>query len=385
MKRQLSRKHLPLQPRLWTSNLLLFFVVSSLILHPSSLLAADWPVFRGNPLQTGVAPAALPDQLEVRWRFKTKDSIEGTAAIANHVVYVGSFDEHLYALDLGAGTLKWKYKAGLIKTSVGVRGDTVYAGNADGVVHAVNAADGTKRWSYDTQTEITSGISFAGENILFGSGDETLYCLSRDGKERWKFKVPGGPVMGTPAVVDGRTFAAGCDSTLHVLNTADGKEVAGTVDLGGQVGATVAVAGNELYVGTMSNEVLAVDWKKGEVLWRFEAAQRPQAFFASPAVRDQLVVAASRDKRVHALERKTGKEVWSFATDKKVDSSPVIAGDRVYVGSFDGSLYVLDLRQGKPLQKLELGSPITASGAVADNCLVIGASDGTLFCLGAKK
>src|SRR5208282_2975329 len=38
--------------------------------------AHDWPIFRGNALQTGVAVEALPDQLEVLWKFTAKDSIE---------------------------------------------------------------------------------------------------------------------------------------------------------------------------------------------------------------------------------------------------------------------------------------------------------------------
>src|SRR6516165_10141564 len=59
---------------------------------------ADWPLFRGNPLQTGVASSPLPADLVVRWKFKTKDSIEAAVAIADGVVYAGSFDEHLYAL-----------------------------------------------------------------------------------------------------------------------------------------------------------------------------------------------------------------------------------------------------------------------------------------------
>ena len=66
----------------------------------------DWPLFRGNPLQTGVASSALPADLVVRWKFKTKDSIEAAAAIVNGVVYAGSFDEHLYALDLATGKEK---------------------------------------------------------------------------------------------------------------------------------------------------------------------------------------------------------------------------------------------------------------------------------------
>ena len=127
---------------------------------------------------------------------------------------------------------------------------------------------------------------------------------------------------------------AGCDSSLHVLDTADGKELL-SVNLEGQTGGTAAVVGDRLYIGTMSNQVLAVDWKKGEILWRFEAAKRQQPFYSSAAVTESLVVIGSRDKRLHALDRKTGTETWSFAAADKVDGSPVIAGKRVYVGCMD--------------------------------------------------
>lgn len=362
-------------------------------LAPLDALAQDWPLFRGNPLQTGVAASALPENLEVRWQFKAKDGIEGTAAIASGTVYVGCLDEHLYALDLATGQVKWTYqtdpakgtKVGPIRTSPGVRDGLVYIGDSVGVFHCVDAATGNKRWTFDTQAEITSSASFAGDTVLFGSSDENLHCLSKDGKERWKFKVPGGPVMGTPAIVGQRTFAAGCDSTLHVLDIVNGTEVSGTVDLGGQVGATVAVMEDQLYVGTMSGEVLAVNWKKGEVLWRFEAPRAKQPFYASAAATDKLIIIGSRDKRVYALDRKTGKEVWNFATKKKVDSSPVVAGPRVFVGSADGELYVLDLASGSERKRFALGKEITASPAIGENSLVIGTMDGVVYCIGAKK
>jgi outer membrane protein assembly factor BamB len=212
-----------------------------------------------------------------------------------------------------------------------------------------------------------------------------MYCLSKAGKELWKFKVPGGPVLGSPAIVGQRTFAAGCDSNLHVIDTANGTEVGTSVDLGGQVGATVAVDGDELFVGTMSSEVLGINWKKSEILWKFASAERHQPFFASPALTDKLVIAGSRDKYVHALDRKTGREIWSFATRNKVDGSPVIAGNRVYVGSFDKRLYVLDLSNGSQLASFDLGSEIAATPAVADGCLVIGTTEGVVYCLGAKQ
>jgi outer membrane protein assembly factor BamB len=129
-----------------------------------------------------------------------------------------------------------------------------------------------------------------------------------DGKLVWKFRVPGGPVMASPAVVADRTFVGGCDSSLHVLDVANGKEVA-AVQLGGQTGASAAIAGDRLFVGTMSNQVLGIDWKKQAVAWTFEAERRRQPFFGSAAVSDNLVIIGGRDKRVWALDRRTGKDV----------------------------------------------------------------------------
>jgi outer membrane protein assembly factor BamB len=350
-------------------------------------LPDNWPVFRGNALQTGVAGSKLPDDLEIVWKFTAKDGFEGAACIVNGIVYVGCEDGHLYALDLKTGAKKWEYlteKNAPIKAPPSYRGGLVYVGDGDGIFHCVDATTGKKRWTFETGGEISSGANFAGDNILFGSGDEQLYCLSKDGKELWKFKVPGGPVMASPAVVGDRTFVAGCDSTLHVLETAKGQEL-GAIDIDGQAAATAAVVGDRLYLGTMSNEVLAIAWKKPEIAWKYTPEKRQQPFFASAAVTDALVVIGSRDRRVHAIDRKSGQPVWTFQTDNRVDSSPVIVGQRVFAGSLDGKLYVIDLAKGKELKKFDLGGAIAASPAVGDGCLVVGTDKGVLYCLGAKK
>src|SRR6476661_5743137 len=138
--------------------------VLTAVLTAAAAPAADWPVFRGNATQTGVAADALPDRLAVRWQFATGGgptaSVEGTAAIAGGVAYVGAFDDHLYALDLATGKPKWKLKTGSIKAPVGVRGGMVYAGNVDGTLYCVDAATGKERWKYDAGGEVTSGTKF---------------------------------------------------------------------------------------------------------------------------------------------------------------------------------------------------------------------------------
>jgi len=348
----------------------------------------DWPIFRGNPQQTGVATSNLPDRLDILWKFSTKDAIEGTPAIANGVVYIGSFDEHLYAIDLQTGNEKWRYKAGALKTPAAVRDGKVYIGNMDGMLHVVDAAKGTKIWTYETpnQAEITSGVSFMGNKILFGCADESLYCLSEKGEKLWTFRVQGGPVLATPAISQDRTFVAGCDSTLHVLDAAKGEELS-SLDLGGQIGSTAAVAGDHLFVGTMGSSVLGVDWKQSKISWTFEPEKSRQPFYSSPAVTDKLIVIGCRDRHVRALDRAKGTEVWDFVASGQVDCSPVIVGDRVIVGAKDrtGSLYVLDLAKGTLRSKIELDGAIIGSPAVSGGRLVVATEKGTVYCLGEKK
>lgn len=350
--------------------------------QPSHGAVDDWPLFRGNLLQTGVAPGSLPEKLDILWTVKLKEAIESTAAIVGDTVYIGGFDDYLRALSLMDGSEKWAYKAGPIKAAVAVRNGVIYVGNQDGLFHAVDAATGKKRWTYETDGEIDSGATFAGEHILFGSNDGHLYCLTIEGKLVWKFKTQD-RVNGSPAVIDGRTFVAGCDGSVHVVDLAKGEEVV-AIDLGGPAGASAALDGNLLFVGTMNNQFLALDWKKAAVTWQFEAARRQQPFYSSAALSNTLVVVGSQDKRVYALNRATGKEVWSFLTEKKIDASPVIAGSRVYIPSQDGNLYVLTLDQGKEVQRVHLGGAVVASPAVAHGRLVIGSSTGVLYCLGAK-
>src|SRR5829696_267609 len=65
--------------------------------------STSWPMFRGNPGLTGVSEATLPSQMKLAWSFKTQGPVKSSAAIGGGKVFIGSNDEHLYALDLKSG------------------------------------------------------------------------------------------------------------------------------------------------------------------------------------------------------------------------------------------------------------------------------------------
>jgi outer membrane protein assembly factor BamB len=358
----------------------------ALLFLPLVLMAVDpkpagWPLFRGNPEQNGVAASQLPDKLEVLWSFKAEDSFENAVAVAGDLVYAASMDEYLYAVELSGGKQRWKEKAAPFKAAPAVREGLVFVGDLDGNLHCFDAAKGAKKWKFEAGSEV-GGANFHKHTVLFGSHDEHLYCVTREGKLVWKFRTDG-PIYGAPAVADGKTFLVGCDSMMHVIDVEKGKELS-SVDLEGQTGATAGVIGDHLYVGTMRNEVKAIDWKKSAVTWTYKAGRNSQAYYSSPAVTQKYVVIGSRDNKVHCIDRAKGASVWSFPTGNKVDSSPVVAGSKVVVGSQDGKLYILDLETGKSLQTIALDGPVNASPVVVEGKILIGTQKGTLYCFGKK-
>jgi outer membrane protein assembly factor BamB len=134
--------------------------------------------------------------------------------------------------------------------------------------------------------------------------------------------------------------------------------------------------------GTFDSEVLGVDLKARRVSWRYKDPARQFPFYSSAAVVDGRVVLGGRDKRVHAVDARSGKALWTFATQARVESSPAVVGSRVFVGSSDGRLYALDLAKGTRLWEFNAGGALSASPAVAGGRLVIGSQDGRLYCFG---
>lgn len=356
---------------------------------------ASWSSFRHDLAQTGVASSTLPTDLELIWEVSLGDQVLATAAIVGDSVYVPCLSGELVCLNRKTGARVWTYKSVEVveknsfapgfKSSPTVIGDSIYLGDEEGVFHAVDRKSGKGHWKFATGGEIYSSAAVLDGRVIFGSYDNRLYCLlEKDGSLAWQYETQG-YVHCAPAVVDGVTFIAGCDEHLRVIDIKTGEQKL-ELPLETYLIASPAVVGDMLYVGTYAGEVLAVDWKKKDVAWRYTGGESDHPFHSSAAVNDRLVIVGGRDKLVHAIDRLTGRKAWTFATRAKVDSSPVIVGDRVFVGSHDGNLYALGLSDGQERWKFNAGKPISAGPAVGEGVLVVGSEsrDGKVYCFGKK-
>ena len=122
-----------------------------------------------------------------------------------------------------------------------------------------------------------------------------------------------------------------------------------------------------MFVSTPQNQVLALDAKSGELLWRYKRDLPEDLFQLHPTNRgvglyDDKVYLATLDAHVVALDAKTGKVVWDQTVEdyKKgyyMTLAPLVAKGKIMVGVSGGELGIrgfvqaLDARTGSSAWK----------------------------------
>ena len=75
------------------------------------------------------------------WSYATGGMCDSSPAVANGVVYVGSGDDNVYALNASTGAMLWRYPTGgFVYSSPAVANGVVYVGSEDGNVYALKPA-----------------------------------------------------------------------------------------------------------------------------------------------------------------------------------------------------------------------------------------------------
>ena len=228
---------------------------------------------------------------------------------------------------------------------------------------------------------------------------------------KWKFRA-GGPIVSSPAVLDGTVYFGSADHNVYALDEASGA-LRWKFATRGRVTSSPAVVGDTLYIGSFDGNLYALDARNGQLRWKFatEGERRFSArhlhgaepaaevmpdpfdiFLSSPAVSGRLVFFGSGDGNVYALAADSGALRWKFHTGNVVHASPAVADGTVYVGSWDSYFYALDAASGRELWRFKTGEDpkinnqvgIQSSAVVADGVVYFGCRDSNLYALDAR-
>lgn len=278
--------------------------------------------------------------VEPLWVFECEDEIRGTPTYHDGMIYVGTYDNNLYALDAETGGFIWKYP---------------------------------------TDGGIVSKPAVYENNIYFGSEDNRLHVIStHSGQVVWTYFADG-PIRSSPTISDRHVFFGSDDSNLHIVNAATGRRAV-KIDLGDPIRSTPLVYGDSIYVGTESGDFFSIDFQ-GKIKWRSRAKR---AITSSPTVANDVIYFGSIDGLLYAMDAITGWGIWRFRMKKGTISSPYVSGNHVYIGSADESIYCIDIRLNKEVWSYETNHQVCSSPIVYNNGVYCGSVDGNLYCLDEK-
>jgi outer membrane protein assembly factor BamB len=204
---------------------------------------------------------------EEMWNFRSAREREdgffcSSPAVADGMVFFGSFDFNIYALNASTGSLIWHYPTGwMVSGSPTVSSGIVYIGSTDGIFYALNATTGEVIWTHAKGLPDPAGYGGASairEDIVYVSANGVVRALNASsGYLIWE-RLTGGGSFTSPAVADG-----------------------------------------VLYIGSLDENVYALDAITGEVVWNYATGSY---IYSSPAIAYETLFICSRDDFIYALK-----------------------------------------------------------------------------------
>lgn len=351
------------------------------VVNKINVSTAPWLHFRGNAGLSGVSSGNISDSLKLLWTFKTGGSCISSPVTDGKNVYIGSLDSALYSIDIITGNQSWKIKLDdEIEASPLIFEEMIFIGDLDGNFYSINKTSGKVNWRFKAEGvrgKIVGSANILEEKrqVIFGSHNDTLYCLNADdGQVVWKYGSDS-YINGTPAADGANIVFGGCDAYLHVINVSDGSPL-GKINVESHIAGSAVLKDSFAYVGNYGRKLLGIDIRTMRISWVYTSSGRQEPFFASPALIDTFVIAPSRDKFIHCVSSVTGNLIWKFAAKGAIDSSPVIAANRVIAGCEKGFLYLLDLKTGSHVNSVDIGGSVSGAPLVSGGMIIVGDDNG---------
>lgn len=371
----------------------------------------------GNTLdgtrRAGPSPitAVTVGQLREAWRFTAGGPVTGTPAVADGVVYIGSYDGRLYAIDARSGQQRWRYATGAkaferdmkvplgISGSAAVAGDLVIVGDADAVIHAIDRQTGEVVWRTSVETAPNGSIwssPVVWEDTVFvgvasvakeaGSRGSVVALDRAIGAIRWQTYM-------TPAGVDG--------AGVFAVPAIDPERRLVYVATQNAYTAMPAPCGHVI-------SMVALDASSGDIRWSFAAPPNdgrtsPTAdvgISASPGLvsveidgrQRDLVIEGQKSGALWARDRETGEPVWRTTISPPgplggMEGTAAIGPDGIVVpatrwAAWDapasGLVSGVDPVDGRVRWTIDLDRPAAAAATIVNDIALFATLDGVL-------
>jgi eukaryotic-like serine/threonine-protein kinase len=318
-----------------------------------------------------------------------------SSAITDRVVYICTrqidslalnnpiLNDHLIALELQSGQQKWQFKLSqqppfslslnfaLSSSAPVVAKEVVYIGSYDGHLYALDVSSGDLAWRLKTTNDMALSSPAVKEDILcVGSNNGYLYAINLTTKqEKWKFEIGGvSPfIIPVPVIANERVYVAGSDHQLYVLNLDDG-QLLWTFSLGNIPLSRPAITNQIICIAGNNGYLYALNIDTGKQLW---ISRLDDKFSWSDPIINQETVYISSQGCLRAIDLQTGNPLWQFQTPL---SDQWVLNPRIWFFGLASQLAKVFSRNINGME--QFSEPV-----IADGVIYVGCSNGYLYAL----
>ena len=326
-----------------------------------------------------VIPASAAKQPAASgWKIEF-DGSDSSPVIANGVLYIGSADGAVYALDPANGQTKWRFQTGggLAPATPGPQAPPHQATPAD--ASDVLQAAAQQKEVGERRVDGTPLVEDA--TVLVGSGDLSFYAIDAvTGKKKWSFNAKGKIFSAT---LRDHTAYVVTSAGLYALDAATGQKKwlfqtlqeipTEQTSTSGKRVSTGPVMGDGVIFLTASKGgfLYAVDPVSGKAKWviNVDGLDASAPFSAKGlvffSVEEDLASVAQKEKSqssehtatLYGIEAASGQTKWKFDAPMQVSSRPMlVAGQTICFGT-DKGLFALELETGRQLWRFSEDEP----------------------------
>lgn len=359
----------------------------------------NWYMWRGDPAHSS-ASATGSSNLTVAWNYTTAGAVISSPSIVDGIVYVGSQDTYLYALDASSGALVWKFKTNdYIVSSPAVADGKVFTGGDDDYVYCLDALTGEMKWKtfvngdieYTYGSLVLKSSPAVSDGIVYiGSLDGYFYALDADsGNIVWSYNTDG-YILSSPAVADGAVYftsEAPGTGVLYKLDAATGNmlwavpiEYEYQFTGGTEMIGSPSVADGMVFVPSDLRTYYAVNAQTGEIVWTFREPDAAEFIVSCPLYVDGDLYIINKYS-ITTLNAATGEVNWSFFTGDELYTSLSYAAGKIYLMTSQRHIFILDAAdKGTKLANYTTPSGSWSSPSIYDGKIYIGNHDWNIYC-----
>lgn len=231
--------------------------------------------------------------------------------------------------------------------------------SAKKLVCAKRGDDHAALWEYETKAAVNTTPVASAKMVFAGCKDGSVYgIMLEDGSFKWKFNAILPPF--SPAY-ENEILYVGTKQRLYALKEKNGDVI---WEYDGSSAAPI-VGGDLIYTREKAGTVVALDKTTGRPVWSYKGELMDVS--VDMALGPNILLVPNVTELV-ALDSRAGKMgKWKKTFSRPIAGAPLIVGDVVYVPCTDWNLYALDLETGRELDNADIGfspegSPVFTNG-----------------------